>query len=1104
MRTSSPSLRAVSSLVPATAVLLVAVLVLPAALVAASGPNATLQGFIRTGAGSPIAGASIVVTATDVGWVFEATADVAGHYVISLPNHLYTFQASAPAFSVNSTTVRVGSGQTVWFNMTLAAANARSVRVEGFVRDASNSTPIALGRVEVSMPYWASGALYTNSSPLNATGHYAIDVVPGTYVLSTDRVTGYVPYSYSYLYLSAGQVRWYNFSMTPAPPVAWINGTVRDSASFTPLAGAWIVATMGGQPLATTTSNASGLYSVRVPIGSVLLAADAPGHVPDSSQPYVWGAGTFTVDFYLVPLNTGIRGYVRDGLTGLGLGNVVVPPTPFFGGGYYDQAPTNATGYYAVALPSDDYYITVSKAGYTNGYAYAYLGSGTVEWLNITLWPLVSTVKGYLVDGATGAPLASMGVGAYDARSSYSAYVSSDGTGLFAFTLPPSPTISLTVRGVAPYVGAVVYLTTSPYATRWVNITVPRVDAQLTLHVADGITGLPISGASVGVTWQLGGAYATVNASGAAVLGVPSELSLIVNAWAVGYLSWYGTIDPVASTGSFEITLYPALTANVTVQGYVTDALTNGSLTFARVTVSGYGGYASGAYTDGTGFYQVATVVYPQTVRANAYNYASSLASINPSAAGTIWVNLSLSPDANAPLILDYSAVPSANVGPANPTTLTAHVNESDFAGASIALYMMRSSSRGVGTFLNIEQVPAIDVSITTPSPGNETVSTPWDTQTPVALLSDGASTDWWPATMTYQPYQVAIPGYWDNATLAAATYGTAYFDRRSGNLLYVYTPAYGYIAAADQPSSTFQPYAVGLQVNLTTAAIGASTLVTASAFSLAGLRMAYASGVPGGTYASVVQVWNGANHYTSAAVLLQVTADTTPPVARAGPARTVNQGTLVNFDGSASTDNTGITNYTWAFWDGGAKSLYGAVVTYRFLNAGVFAVTLTVRDAAGNAGTGATTVTVRDTTPPIVAFSTPSAGANVSGTVTLSATATDNLGVTRVEFFADGAPVGNATSAPYSIALNTANLANGAHTLTAVAFDAAGNTATATLHIAVSNAPSGGLLGIDSSLWPPLILVMVAAAAIVVIVLLRRRKRPESPSLPPPSPPAN
>lgn len=81
------------------------------------------------------------------------------------------------------------------------------------------------------------------------------------------------------------------------------------------------------------------------------------------------------------------------------------------------------------------------------------------------------------------------------------------------------------------------------------------------------------------------------------------------------------------------------------------------------------------------------------------------------------------------------------------------------------------------------------------------------------------------------------------------------------------------------------------------------------------------------------------------------------------------------------------------------------------------------------------------DVTQPTVALTAPSNGATVSGAITISATASDNVGVFAVQFLLDGNAIGSEDgNSPYSISLNTTTLSNGNHTLTARARDAAGN----------------------------------------------------------------
>ncbi|MFP2911115.1 S8 family serine peptidase [Pyxidicoccus sp. 3LFB2] len=93
------------------------------------------------------------------------------------------------------------------------------------------------------------------------------------------------------------------------------------------------------------------------------------------------------------------------------------------------------------------------------------------------------------------------------------------------------------------------------------------------------------------------------------------------------------------------------------------------------------------------------------------------------------------------------------------------------------------------------------------------------------------------------------------------------------------------------------------------------------------------------------------------------------------------------------------------------------------------------------------------DTTPPTTSITSPAGGSTVSGTATLSASASDNVGVARVEFFAGTALVGTATAAPYSVSWNTTSVANGTYALTTKAYDAANNVGTSsTVSVTVNN----------------------------------------------------
>lgn len=94
------------------------------------------------------------------------------------------------------------------------------------------------------------------------------------------------------------------------------------------------------------------------------------------------------------------------------------------------------------------------------------------------------------------------------------------------------------------------------------------------------------------------------------------------------------------------------------------------------------------------------------------------------------------------------------------------------------------------------------------------------------------------------------------------------------------------------------------------------------------------------------------------------------------------------------------------------------------------------------------------DTTPPSVTMTAPASGSTVSGTsVTVSANASDNVGVVGVQFKLDGNNLGSEdTVSPYSVVWNTTAASNASHSLSAVAQDAAGLTATAVINVTVNN----------------------------------------------------
>lgn len=107
----------------------------------------------------------------------------------------------------------------------------------------------------------------------------------------------------------------------------------------------------------------------------------------------------------------------------------------------------------------------------------------------------------------------------------------------------------------------------------------------------------------------------------------------------------------------------------------------------------------------------------------------------------------------------------------------------------------------------------------------------------------------------------------------------------------------------------------------------------------------------------------------------------------------------------------------------------------------------------AGAAVAAAKAAVAADTQAPAVAIAAPLAGKTVNGLVPVDVSATDNVGVTKVELWANGKLAASDTAAPFQFSWDSTSATNGSASLVAVAFDAAGNSkSSSTVSVNVAN----------------------------------------------------
>jgi hypothetical protein len=155
------------------------------------------------------------------------------------------------------------------------------------------------------------------------------------------------------------------------------------------------------------------------------------------------------------------------------------------------------------------------------------------------------------------------------------------------------------------------------------------------------------------------------------------------------------------------------------------------------------------------------------------------------------------------------------------------------------------------------------------------------------------------------------------------------------------------------------------------------------------------------GTYQFIIWASDTSDNWESGSDQF-IIQDNQAPMADAGLDHAVIEGTTVTFDGTASTDNVGIVDYTWTFTDGTLQTLHESSPIYIFNNVGNFEILLSVSDAQDNEDTDTIWVNVSmvpDTIEPTITH-TPKDSGTAGELLSITAVITDNIDVIDASLF--------------------------------------------------------------------------------------------------------
>lgn len=171
-----------------------------------------------------------------------------------------------------------------------------------------------------------------------------------------------------------------------------------------------------------------------------------------------------------------------------------------------------------------------------------------------------------------------------------------------------------------------------------------------------------------------------------------------------------------------------------------------------------------------------------------------------------------------------------------------------------------------------------------------------------------------------------------------------------------------------------------------------------------------------------------------------------------------------------SATDNIKVTSVTLSV-DGSAKSSSTTAPFTTVWNSGTVpngthTLTVTAKDAKGNNSSSSIQVSVNnvtagDITAPTVNITSPTSGASydANSTITITASASDNVGVSSLNISIDGTVVATSSNPSFSYSWNTGTAGSGIHNISSTAKDAAGNqsikSVTVTVNTVVVEPPS-------------------------------------------------
>jgi PKD repeat protein/protocatechuate 3,4-dioxygenase beta subunit len=954
--------------------------------------DAVINGYVTDGS-DPIENAYVkgmLMLADGIELASDFT-DSAGYYEIGVPGGFDLMVMSVHEdYYFAMEMVSVGPGETVSCDFTLTLiSESRDVTIMGYVIDDGGSPVTTATVVGISMdPMSGDMPFYGAVTLTDGGGYFEVDVIasaggggailmdwPG-YNMAGNETDDPLVSMTSY---------WFNITLEPAAynDDCMVYGQVFDGVG-TPIGGVVVsirTQNTDGEFSNYTFTDSDGYYFVNITNGSAEITWAKGGYASyqlnwdiSEGQMLEWNPNLMVLDGMM-------RGNVTD-LTDdspLEGARVLQMVSGVDWARWYSMAMTDSSGAYELGTfgaSGDGVFVMAEAEGYSRNYSQMDMPSGADLWMDFGLWPIDCAVTGEVMDAVTLLPIE--GVNIHMQSDSFEMYTNSAPNGSYYADMVAG-TYDVSVWSMDyKYYEDTVDLTSG--LLNWYNISlVPYVNSVLEGTVTNFYNGTPVEGAFVEV-WGPTYESTYTDASGWYTFDLPDgDYWFQVNA--PDYEMYSSSVTtPEMGTETHDVDLIPNVPpAECLLWGNTTEESGLTPVPWATIRVSILDAYYENTtMSNETGYYEMWVPNYADVrVTAWANDHMAAFDQIDTTSVTDYELQLPLASDTVGPVV-DFSVDPAESVSVYNPAAMFGTVIEEDLRTLTWFTLQEYNSSASFANYTMLEHRQAstdpygyITDSLVYSHMASDLyeVDFAWDSTVPnILTLDDGTITQalmYWETWMDGNQYY-AVNGMCSNSS--GDTFGQMTFNRTTGAVAYfVSNDPSPLVSTAPLDPGTFAPMAM---VMVFSEASGWNPITMTNPYlepmDVDTLTATNVGLVPSGSCKAALVAEDWAQHADY--VFVNFTVDNDPPVADAGADSEAVVNTDVTVDGSGSTDNVGVVDYSWSVEDPtGDVMLYSTeTIVLTPDETGDYVCDLTVTDAAGYSDTDTVVVTVVDDVPPV------------------------------------------------------------------------------------------------------------------------------------------